>query len=38
MIVPLQAFPFGEFQLKVRVTDNPTGQSAEQQVRFVVLP
>jgi len=38
MTVPLQAFPFGEFQLKVRVTDNPTGQSAEQQVRFVVSP
>lgn len=38
MSVPLQAFPLGEFQLKVRVTDNPTGQSAEQHVRFVVLP
>ena len=38
MSVPLQAFPFGEFLLKVRVTDNPSGQSAEQHVRFVVLP
>jgi hypothetical protein len=38
MTVPLQAFPFGEFQLKVRVTDNAGGQSAEQQVRFVVSP
>jgi hypothetical protein len=38
MSIPLQAFPFGEFQLKVRVTDNPTGQSAEQNVRFVVMP
>ncbi len=38
MSIPLQAFPFGEFQLKVRVTDNPTGQSAEQRVRFRVSP
>jgi hypothetical protein len=38
MSIPLQGFPFGEFQLTVRVTDNATHQSGERQVRFVVVP
>jgi hypothetical protein len=38
MTVPLLPFPYGEFELKVRVTDNATKQSAERQVRFVVSP
>lgn len=38
MTVPLSSFPFGEFQVKVRVTDNATKQSAERSARFVVSP
>jgi hypothetical protein len=38
MRVPLQSFPYGEFQVKVRITDNGTRQSAERQARFVVAP
>jgi hypothetical protein len=38
LTVPLQAFPYGAFQLNVRVTDNRSRQSAERQVRFTVVP
>jgi hypothetical protein len=36
--VPLQGFPFGEFEMAVRVTDNATRQTGERQARFVVVP
>ena len=36
--VPLVSFPFGDFQLKVRVTDNRSKRSTEQQVNFTVAP
>jgi len=36
MGVPLAAFTFGDFQLKVTVTDNRNKQSAEQVVSFTV--
>jgi hypothetical protein len=36
--VPLAAFPFGEFQLTVRVTDNRTKQTVSQETRFTVVP
>jgi hypothetical protein len=36
--VPLLSFPFGDFALKVRVTDNRSKRTAEQEVRFVVAP
>jgi hypothetical protein len=38
MSVPLAPFPFSEFQLTVRVTDNRTKQTVSQNVRFVVVP
>jgi hypothetical protein len=38
MSVPLVSFPFGEFEVKVRITDNATRQSAERRARFVVSP
>jgi hypothetical protein len=38
MMIPMEPFTFGEFQLVVRVTDNRNDQSAEQQVRFRVAP
>jgi hypothetical protein len=38
MKVPLAAFPFGEFELTVRVTDNRSKSSTERQTRFVVAP
>ena len=38
MSVPLTAFPYGEFELRVRVTGNQSKESAEQRVRFVVTP
>jgi hypothetical protein len=38
MTVPLVSFPHGEFQLRVRVTDNRSKRSAEQQVNFAVAP
>jgi hypothetical protein len=37
MMIPLEAFTFGDFQLVVKVTDNRSRQSAEQQVRFTVV-
>jgi hypothetical protein len=36
--VPLAAFTFGEFELNVKVTDNRSKQTAEQKVRFSVIP
>jgi hypothetical protein len=36
--LPLAAFPFGEFEMEVRVTDNRSRRTSEQQVRFVVAP
>jgi hypothetical protein len=38
MRIPLAAFTFGEFQLLVRVTDNRGGKTAEQTLRFTVVP
>ena len=38
MSIPLAAFPFGEFQLTVRVTDSRTKQTASQDARFIVVP
>jgi hypothetical protein len=38
LALPLAAFPFGEFEMKVRVTDNRSRETSEQQVRFVVAP
>ena len=38
MTVPLASFPFGDFQLRVRITDNRTKQSAERRVAFTVSP
>jgi hypothetical protein len=38
MSIPLSAFPFSEFQLTVRVTDNRSKRTASQQSRFVVVP
>lgn len=38
MSIPLAAFPFGEFQLTVRVTDRRTKQTASQDARFFVVP
>jgi hypothetical protein len=38
MMIPLGSFPFGEFQLRVHVTDNRSKQSGEREVRFVVAP
>ena len=38
MSIPLASFPFGEFQLRARITDNRSRQSAEQEVRFTVAP
>jgi hypothetical protein len=35
---PLASFPFGEFQLTVRVKDNRTKQTSSQDARFVVVP
>jgi hypothetical protein len=38
MMIPLGSFPFGEFQLRVHVTDNRNKQSDEREVRFFVAP
>lgn len=38
MRVPLLAFPFGDFELRLRVTDNRSHRTTEQHVRFVVGP
>lgn len=38
MAVPLASFPFGEFELRVRVTDKRAGRTTEQQTRFRVSP
>jgi len=38
MAVPLASFPFGEFELRVRVTDNRAGRTSEQKTRFKVSP
>ena len=38
MLVPLEAFTFGRFQLKVTVTDNRNKQSAGQATEFTVSP
>jgi hypothetical protein len=36
--LPLLSFPFGEFQLTVRVKDNRTKLTTTQEARFVVVP
>lgn len=36
--VPLLSFPFGEFSLKVRVTDNRSKRTTEQEIKFAVAP
>ena len=38
MMIPMQAFTFGDFQLVVKVTDNRNQTTAEQRVRFTVAP
>jgi len=38
MLVPLSSFTFGDFQLRVSVTDNRNKQSAEGRVDFTVSP
>ena len=38
MLIPLEAFTFGDFQLIVRVTDNRTRQTAEGKLSFAVVP
>jgi hypothetical protein len=38
MLIPLGSFNIGDFQLRVRVTDNRSKQSDERQVRFAVAP
>jgi hypothetical protein len=38
MSIPLESFPFSEFQLTVRVTDNRTKQTVAQEARFTVVP
>jgi hypothetical protein len=38
MRIPLAAFPFGEFDMRVRVTDNRTKQTSEQHIPFRVVP
>jgi hypothetical protein len=38
MLVPLGSFTFGEFQVKVTVTDNRNKQTASRDVSFVVAP
>jgi hypothetical protein len=36
--IPLASFPFGTFQVTVRVTDQRSKQMASQDARFVVVP
>jgi hypothetical protein len=38
MTIPLASFPFGEFTLTVRVTDNRLHRTAARDVRFSVAP
>jgi hypothetical protein len=38
MMIPMEPFTFGDFQLVVKVTDNRNQQSAEQHLRFTVAP
>jgi hypothetical protein len=38
MRIPLVAFPYGDFDLRVRVTDNRSRQTEEQRVAFTVAP
>jgi hypothetical protein len=38
MRIPLVAFPYGDFDLRVRVTDNRNSQTTEQNVSFTVAP
>ncbi len=38
MVVPLGSFTYGDFKLKISVTDNRTKQSLEQSVNFSVSP
>lgn len=38
MSIPLASFPFGDFTLTVRVTDNRTKQTVSQQTAFTVVP
>ncbi|HSL23638.1 MAG TPA: hypothetical protein VK886_19055 [Vicinamibacterales bacterium] len=38
MMVPLASFPIGDFELRVRVTDNRSKRTAEQRVVFTVGP
>lgn len=38
MSIPLAPFPFSEFRVTVRVTDNRTKQTASQEAHFVVVP
>lgn len=38
LIVPLTAFPSGEYRLEIKVTDRPSGKAVTQNVNFTVLP
>jgi hypothetical protein len=38
MMIPMEPFTFGDFQLVVKVTDNRNDQSVEQKVGFTVAP
>lgn len=38
MRIPLVAFPFGDFDMRIRITDNRTKQTSEQHVLFSVVP
>jgi hypothetical protein len=38
MLIPLEAFTLGDFQLTVRVTDNRSGQTADGKLNFSVVP
>jgi len=38
LVIGISAFPFGPFQLTVRVTDKRTKQITFQEARFVVVP
>jgi hypothetical protein len=38
MMIPLRPFPFGRFELRVRVTDHRSKQTAERLVGFAVTP
>jgi len=38
MTIPLVSFPFGDFEVRARVTDKRSGATAERQARFTVSP